>query len=102
MRVDRHHAVQGRPQPPDPGQDEAPAAGTVERFRDRQNQRDDFASDDKKRFATLRARAALAGFTLEAIEAEAGTRVFIVSRWSLTRELRDLAAVERFLVSARA
>lgn len=50
-----------------------------------------------KRFATLRARAAIAGVTLYAIENDHGAPRYIVSRWNLTRELSSLDAVERWL-----
>lgn len=50
-----------------------------------------------KHFATLRARAALLGATLHRIENDRGRDVFVVTRWAFTRELADLAAVERWL-----
>jgi len=50
-----------------------------------------------KRLATLRARAALAGVTLYAIDDDRGKPVFIVSRWELTRQLDSLDAVEAWL-----
>lgn len=52
---------------------------------------------DNKRFATARARAALMGATLHRIEDDRGRDVFIVTKWALTRELRDLDAVETWL-----
>lgn len=50
-----------------------------------------------KRVATLCARAALAGVTLNVIENDHGQTVYIVSRWAMTRELADLDAVEVWL-----
>ena len=50
-----------------------------------------------KRLATLRARAALAGVTLHAIENDHGNTVYIVSRWAMTRELADLDLLESWL-----
>lgn len=50
-----------------------------------------------KRFATAQARAALMGATLHLIEDDRGDDVFIVTKWALTRELRDLDAVESWL-----
>lgn len=50
-----------------------------------------------KAFATLRARAALQGAALIRSEDERGIPRFIVSKWALTRELPDLAAVESWL-----
>jgi len=50
-----------------------------------------------KRLATLKARFALAGITLCAIENDHGETVYIVSRWALTRELESLDAVEAWL-----
>ena len=55
------------------------------------------ATVDRKRLATLCARAALAGVTLHHIEGDFVPSVFVVSRWALTREFTDLDAVERWL-----
>jgi hypothetical protein len=50
-----------------------------------------------KRFATLRARLALAGWALTRTEAGADSPPrFYASRWNMARELADLAAVDRF------
>lgn len=48
---------------------------------------------DAKAIASLQARAALAGFRLDALPDGA----FIISRWDLHRELAHAAEVERFL-----
>lgn len=50
-----------------------------------------------KQFATLAARAALAGVSLYRIDDDRGKEVFVVSTWVLTRELRSLAEVEKWL-----
>lgn len=50
-----------------------------------------------KRLATLRARAALAGVTLYAIEGDDGRPLYVLTRWHLTRELRTLDEVEAWL-----
>jgi hypothetical protein len=50
-----------------------------------------------KRFATLQARAALAGVALAAIEDDAGRPAYVMTRWALTRQLDSLDAVERWL-----
>ncbi len=50
-----------------------------------------------KAFATLRARAALQGVVLCRTNDERGAERFLVSKWALTRELPDLAAVEAWL-----
>lgn len=55
------------------------------------------ADVDRKRLATLCARAALAGITLHHIEGDFVPNVFIVSKWALTREFTDLDAVEKWL-----
>lgn len=55
------------------------------------------ASDSGKRLATLRARAALAGVTLYAIEGDFGRPLYVLTRWHLTRELRTLDEVEAWL-----
>ena len=52
---------------------------------------------DGKPFATLRARAALAGFTLCTMTETAGLCFYLVSRWGMSRTLPDLAAVVAFL-----
>ena len=44
-----------------------------------------------KAFATLQARAALAGVVLHRASDDHGRAVYIVSRWSLTRQLDSLA-----------
>lgn len=54
-------------------------------------------SEDRKTLATLRARAALAGVTLYAIENDHGKTVYIVSKWALTRQLDSLDAAENWL-----
>jgi hypothetical protein len=51
----------------------------------------------QKLFATLQARAALAGVVLLASTNDNGAPVYMVSRWALTRELPDLAAVQAWL-----
>lgn len=57
------------------------------------------ASDvDRKRFATMQARAALAGVALSAIEDDRGHQVFIASKWAMTKELATLDDVEQLLV----
>jgi len=50
-----------------------------------------------KRIATLRARAARAGYSLFVIAATDGSSSFLVQRWGHSRELRDPAEVEAFL-----
>lgn len=52
---------------------------------------------DDKRFATLRAHLALKGYSLHRTAADDGPVCFYVTRWGMARELRDLAAVARFL-----
>lgn len=54
-------------------------------------------TDDGKRFATLQAHLALKGFSLQRTAADDGPVCFYVTRWGMARELRDLAAVARFL-----
>lgn len=52
--------------------------------------------DDDKRFATLRARLALAGWVLTRTSAADGPVVFFATRWNMPRELASLDAVESF------
>ena len=54
-------------------------------------------TDDGKRFATLRAHLALRGYSLSRTAASDGPVCFYVTRRGMARELRDLAAVARFL-----
>ena len=50
-------------------------------------------STTDKQFATLQARCALAEVTLHQLENDHGQKVYVVSRWALTRELADLESV---------
>jgi hypothetical protein len=56
-------------------------------------------SYDTKRLETLRARAALAGVVLHAVENDAGQRTYILTKWALTRDLDSLEAVSAWLDS---
>jgi hypothetical protein len=51
---------------------------------------------DSKRFATLRARLALAGWTLTRTSAADSPVVFFATRWNKPRELAGLDAVAKF------
>lgn len=51
------------------------------------------APSDQKQVATLRARAALAGFQLERM----ADGSFVVARWTMTRSLANVQEVEFFL-----
>ena len=51
---------------------------------------------DCKRFATLRARLALAGWGLIRTDPSDGAPNYFATRWNMPRELADLAAVEAF------
>jgi len=53
--------------------------------------------DTGKRFATLRARAALIGYSLCTLTETDGLCFYLVSRWGMSRVLPDLAAVALFL-----
>lgn len=55
-----------------------------------------------KAFATLRARAALAGFTLGTMTETDGLCFYLLSRWGMSRTLADLGAVAVFLRQAGA
>lgn len=50
-----------------------------------------------KTFATLRARAALAGFTLGTMTETDGLGFYLLSRWGMSRTLPDLGSVAVFL-----
>ena len=101
-----------------PTNDETSTAGTVRGLRDQENtthaeyaaaprlaattgQNQTFeatAQDSRKAFATLQARAALAGVSLVRMQDDRGAEVFIASKWALTKELATLAEVEQLLV----
>lgn len=53
--------------------------------------------DNLKRFATLRAKAALSGVTLFCIEGDLQPVVYIATRWAMTKQLDDLGEVEAWL-----
>lgn len=55
------------------------------------------AAPDAKTLATLRARAALAGFTLSVTTDTNGLCLYLVSRWGMSRTLADLAGLVAFL-----
>lgn len=90
--------------PATPVSGEAPSVGAARGFRDQGIGRNDDsgtppvdqqvvpAVDDCKRFATLRAKAALGGWMLEL-----GDDGVIASRWGQSRALPDLPAAEAFL-----
>jgi hypothetical protein len=52
---------------------------------------------DRKAFETLRARAALAGYSLARTDRADGPPRYILSRWNLCRELATVAEVEQVL-----
>ena len=57
----------------------------------------DVIADTGKSIATLRARAALAGFTLGTVTETDGQSFYMLCRWGMSRPLSDLAAVALFL-----
>jgi hypothetical protein len=50
-----------------------------------------------KRFATMQARAALVGVSLVRSTDDRGRPTFVASKWSMTRQLDSIEAVEQFL-----
>ena len=52
---------------------------------------------EAKTFATLQARAALQGVSLVRSTDDRERPVFVASKWSLTRQLDSVEAVEQFL-----
>lgn len=52
---------------------------------------------DDKIFSTLQAKAALTGVSLVRSTDDRGYEVFLVSRWSMTRELESAEQVEQLL-----
>ena len=70
-------------------------AGEVERQETADNADCADAAAQRKRFNTLRARLALAGWGLTSTPNNPHG-AFTISRWGMTRDLLDLAAVARF------
>ena len=54
------------------------------------------AAAEAKRYATLRARLALAGYALSRSDASDGPRQYFVGRWGMLRDLHSIAHVEAF------
>jgi hypothetical protein len=50
-----------------------------------------------KQIANLKARAALAGYVLLIVSASDGGSAFMIQKFGLVRELRNVAEVEQFL-----
>ena len=57
----------------------------------------DATESARKAVANVQAKAALAGFSVEPIEADDGGQVFVVSRWNLTRQCNTLDDVRELL-----
>ena len=55
------------------------------------------AHDIDKAFATLQARAALAGVSLSRTKDDQGAPGFIASKWALTKQLSTIGEVESLL-----
>ena len=51
----------------------------------------------QKRLATLRAKAALSGHILHAIEGDSGQTLYIFSRWAQVRQLESIERAEMWL-----
>ena len=91
-------AAQAGPSSPERDEAQAGANGSGSKGQDQgdKGHSADFAvgnPHDCKAFATLQARAALAGFEL--VRMADGS--LVVARWTMTRALADLAAAEAFL-----
>ena len=52
---------------------------------------------DMKRWSTLQAQLALAGFAAVRIESDDGSPLVVVSRWALTRSFESLDELARFV-----
>jgi hypothetical protein len=52
---------------------------------------------DRKRFDTARARAALRGITLHAIESDGGTALYVATFHALTKSFTDLGELEAWV-----
>jgi hypothetical protein len=77
-------------QHPEPHKGEAPAVASGQGFRDQEIAESlDFdanaVSEQDKAFATLRAKLALAGWTVHIIDGDNGAAAYWVSRWGRSR-----------------
>ena len=102
--MDHHHHTR-RPRLSAPHKDESHRLAGAAGFRDqgkadRPDCADYLAGDqpaiDCKRFATLRARLALAGWGLIRTDPTDGAPIYFATRWNMPRELVGLAAVAAF------
>lgn len=81
------------------GQDATPCTSTTKTSENRCSHRalGPAPGLDQKGFATLQARAALLGVSLVRSTDDRDREVFIASKWSMTRQLDSIAAVEELL-----
>lgn len=100
-----HQCAAMRPGQSSPEKDEALTVATAQGSWDQGSSnsldselRVDLKTQRLKAFATLQARAALAGFELVRMADDS----FVVARWTMTRALADVAAVESFLAQVGA
>jgi hypothetical protein len=56
------------------------------------------ANEERKSFATLRARFAIAGHSLSRTTAPDGSIVYLATRWGLVRQLPTIEAATAFLL----
>lgn len=75
----------------------APAAQAAQSLEQNESRISATGDGADKAFLTLRALLALKGYSLHRTAADDGPVCFYVTRWGMARELRDLAAVARFL-----
>ena len=88
-----------------PLKDEAPELAGVEGFKGKGKADNADCADaaaQRKHFATLAARLALAGHELHRTATDDGPCRYFVTRWGMARDLHDLAAVERFAAQVEA
>lgn len=58
-------------------------------------------ADQRKRWANLQARAALAGITTHRYDSQDGREKYLAARWSLSREFESLEALELWLADVK-
>jgi hypothetical protein len=81
-----------------PQKDESPRAGGLSNASEQKHEPNYTPiNDEAKEFFTLRARLALVGHCLYQVKNDDHTASFLVTKWGMTRELKTLTDVSKFL-----
>ena len=90
------HAGPAEPATPDPTRENAPATTGADGAASRTNT-SNANGTERKAWATLQARFALAGIKADLIEDDAGQLQLIASRWALTRSFSSVGEASDWL-----